>query len=134
MKILLLPMIGAVLLAYSAQGQQTPSLRDPAVSDSSQADNSKHNSAKENNNTDTAEKQSNSKEDLALTQKIRQEIVKDKSLSLNAKNIKIIARAGQVMLRGPVDTQQEKDAIAAKAGAIAGKDKIDNELEVKAQQ
>ena len=52
---------------------------------------------------------------------------------MNAKNIKIIVREGKVMLRGPVDSQQEKDTIATKAGEIAGKDKVDNQLEVKAE-
>src|SRR6267154_1340208 len=135
MKLILLPIFGAVLLVYSSQGQQptaTPSA--PAASDSSEADNTKRNSAEENKNTDTAEKQSNNKDDLALTQKIRQEVVKDGSLSMNAKNIKIIVREGKVMLRGPVDSQQEKDTIGTKAGEIAGKDKVDNQLEVKAKQ
>jgi hyperosmotically inducible protein len=80
------------------------------------------------------EKQSNNKDDLALTQKIRQEVVKDGSLSMNAKNIKIIVREGKVMLRGPVDSQQEKDTIGTKAGEIAGKDKVDNQLEIKAKK
>ncbi len=134
MKILLLPIFGALLLVYSSQGQQpTATPRDPAASDSTEADNTKRNSAKQNNDTDTAEKQSNNKDDLALTQKIRQEVVKDGSLSMNAKNIKIIVREGKVMLRGPVGSQQEKDTIATKAGEIAGKDKVDNQLEVKAE-
>jgi BON domain len=60
--------------------------------------------------------------------------MKDGSLSLNAKNIKIIVREGKVLLRGPVDSQQEKDTIGTKAGEIAGKDKADNQLEVKAKQ
>ncbi len=135
MKVLLLPICGAILLVNFSQGQQptaTPS--DPAASDSTEADNTKRNSTEQNKNTDTAEKQSNTKDDLALTQKIRQEVVKDGSLSMNAKNIKIIVRDGKVMLRGPVDSQQEKDLIATKAGQIAGKDKIDNQLELKAEK
>jgi hyperosmotically inducible periplasmic protein len=135
MKMLLLPIFGTLLLVYSSQAQQpTPTPRDPAASDSTDADNTKRNSTEENKNTDTAEKQSNSKDDLALTQKIRQEVVKDGSLSMNAKNIKIIVRDRKVMLRGPVDSQQEKDTIGAKAGEIAGKDNVDNQLEVKAKQ
>ena len=135
MKVLLLPIFGAILLLNSAQGQQpTATPRDPAASDSTKADNTKRNSSEQNKNTDTAEKQSNNKDDLALTQKIRQEVVKDGSLSMNAKNIKIIVRDGKVMLRGPVDSQQEKDTIATKAGEIAGKDKVDNQLEVKAEK
>jgi hyperosmotically inducible protein len=135
MKIFLSPILGALLFVYSSQGQQptaTPSA--PAASNSSEADNTKRNSAEENKNTDTAEKQSNNKDDLVLTQKIRQEVVKDGSLSMNAKNIKIIAREGKVMLRGPVDSQQEKDTIGAKAGQIAGTNQVNNQLEVKGKQ
>jgi osmotically-inducible protein OsmY len=36
-------------------------------------------------------------------------------------------------LRGPVKTEEEKTAIASKAEAIAGTDKVDNQLEVKGQ-
>jgi hyperosmotically inducible protein len=135
MKILLLPAIASILLVCSSQGQQataTPS--HPAASDSSNADNTKRNSSEQNKNTDTAEKQSNNKDDLALTQKIRQAVIKDDSLSMSAKNVKIIARDGKITLRGPVDSQQEKDAIAAKAREIAGKDKVEDQLEVKAEK
>ena len=135
MKILLLPAMASILLVCSSQGQQaavTPA--DPAASDSSKADNTKRNSSEENKNTDTAEKQSNSKDDLALTQKIRQAVVKDGSLSMNAKNVKIIARDGKITLQGPVDSQQEKDAIATKAREIAGKDKVQDQLEIKAEK
>src|ERR1700730_2112648 len=135
MKIILLPIFGAILLVYSSQGQQpTATPRDTAASDSTEADNTKRNSSEQNKNTDTAEKQSNSKDDLGLTQKIRQAVMKDGSLSMNAKNIKIIAQDGKITLKGPVDSQQEKDTIAGKAGEIAGKDKIDNQLEVKAEK
>ncbi len=135
MKLILLPIFGAILLVYSSQGQQpTATPRDPAASDSTEADNTKRNSTEQNKNTDTVEKQSNNKDDLALTQKIRQEVITDGSLSMNAKNIKIIVRDGEVMLRGPVDSQQEKNTIANKASEIAGKDKVDNQLEIKAEK
>src|SRR6476646_7599056 len=135
MKILLLPAIASILLVCSSQGQQAPATRsDPAASDSTKADNTKRNSSEQNKNTDTAEKQSNSKDDLALTQKIRQAVMKDGSLSMNAKNVKIIAQDGQITLKGPVDSQQEEDTIGTKAGEIAGKDKVDNQLEVKAKK
>jgi hyperosmotically inducible protein len=135
MKLILLPIFGAILLVYSSQGQQpTATPRDPAASDSTEADNTKRNSTEQNKNADTAAKQSNNKDDLALTQKIRQEVITDGSLSMNAKNIKIIVRDGEVMLRGPVDSQQEKNTIANKASEIAGKDKVDNQLEIKAEK
>ena len=135
MKILLLPTMASILLVCSSQGQQaTATPADPVASDSTKADNTKRNSSGQNKNTDTAEKQSNSKDDLALTQKIRQAVVKDGSLSMNAKNVKIIARDGVITLQGPVDSQQEKDAIATKAREIAGKDKVEDQLEVKAEK
>ena len=136
MKKLLLPLFASLLMVYSSQGQQaTPTPHDPATaSDSTEADNTKRNSSEQNKNTDTAEKQSNSKDDLALTQKVRQAVMKDGSLSMNAKNVKIIAQDGKITLKGPVDSQQEKDTIATQAGDIAGKDKVDNQLEVKAEK
>ena len=132
----LLPLFASFLMVYSSQGQQatpTPGERT-AASDATEADNTRRNSSEQNKNTDTAEKQSNSKDDLALTQKIRQAVMKDGSLSMNAKNVKIIARDGAISLKGPVDSQQEKDTIATAAGEIAGKDKVDNQLEVKAEK
>jgi hyperosmotically inducible periplasmic protein len=129
---LLLPLFASLLFVYSAPGQQpTPA---PTASESTDADNTNRNSSGENKNTDTAEKQSNSKDDLSLTQKIRQAVMKEGSLSMNAKNVKIIARDGNITLKGPVDSQQEKDTIGTKAGEIAGKDKVDNRLEVKSKR
>ena len=130
-----MPLFVSILMAYSSQGQQaTPTPRDPTASDSTEADNTKRNASEQNKNTDTAEKQSNSKDDLALTQKIRQAVMKDGSLSMNAKNVKIIAQDGKITLKGPVDSQQEKDSIGTKAGEIEGKDKVENQLEVKVKK
>jgi hyperosmotically inducible protein len=136
MKKYLLPLYASLLMVYSSQGQQaTPTPRDPATaSDATEADNTKRNSSEQNKNTDTAETQSNSKDDLALTQKVRQAVMKDGSLSMNAKNVKIIVQDGKITLKGPVDSQQEKDTIGTDAGEIAGKDKVDNQLEVKAEK
>src|ERR1700686_2473552 len=128
------PLFASLLMVYSSQAQQaTPTPRDPATA-SDAAANTKQNSSDQNKNTETAEKQSNSKDDLALTQKIRQAVMKDGSLSMNAKNAKIIAQDGKKTCKGPVDSQQEKDSIGTKAGEIAGKDKVDNQLEVKAEK
>ena len=136
MRKFLLPLYASFLMVYSSQGQQaTPTPRDPATaSDATEADNTKRNSSEQNKNTDTAEKQSNNKDDLALTQKIRQAVMNEGSLSMNAKNVKIIAQDGKITLKGPVDSQQEKDTISTKTGEIAGKDKVDNQLEVKAEK
>ena len=77
--------------------------------------------------------QSNSSADIKVTAEIRRAIMDDKSMSTNAQNCKIITdKAGVVTLRGPVASQAEKDAIAAKAQAVAGVSRVVNELEVKA--
>ena len=66
-----------------------------------------------------------------MTQRLRQAIVADKSLSTTAKNIKIITVNGLVTLRGPVNNLQEREKIVAKAQDVAGVDKVDNQLEIK---
>ena len=81
----------------------------------------------------TADQQSNTKDDVALTTEIRRAVVKDQSLSMMAHNVKIISANGKVILRGPVNTRKEKTAIARKALAIAGRGNVDNQLEVKTQ-
>jgi osmotically-inducible protein OsmY len=82
----------------------------------------------------TADQQSNATSDVELTRKIRQAVVGDDSLSMLAHNVKIVSANGNVTLRGPVNTELEKTAIASKAKAIAGAGNIDNQLEVKGQQ
>jgi len=81
----------------------------------------------------TAGEQSSATDDVALTRKIRRAVVKDRSLSTLAHNVKIVSANGNVTLRGPVNTEAEKVAIASKAQAIAGAGKVDNQLEVKNQ-
>jgi osmotically-inducible protein OsmY len=80
----------------------------------------------------TAEGQSNSASDLAITRKIRKAVVADKSLSTYALNIKIITANGTVTLKGPVKSAEEKLKIGSKAGEVVDASKIDNQLEVKA--
>ena len=81
----------------------------------------------------TAGQQSNAKSDVEITREIRRAVVKDHSLSMLAHNVKIVSANGNVTLRGPVKTEEEKTAIASKAHAIAGAGKVDDQLEVKGQ-
>lgn len=78
----------------------------------------------------TAGDQSEDEADRTLTQRIRQAVVDDDSLSTTAKNIKIVTVNGMVTLRGPVNSEAEKAAIAAKAQQLAGANKVDNQLEI----
>jgi len=95
------------------------------------ADNSKKNAYDRNKSKATAEDQSNEKGDVAVTAAIRKSIMDTKGLSVNAQNVKIITENGTIFLRGPVDSQQEKDVIAGLAKSACGKYSVKNELEVK---
>jgi osmotically-inducible protein OsmY len=93
-------------------------------------DNTGRNVRDRDGNTLTPGDQSESKADLDLTQRIRQAIVADDSLSTTAHNVKIITTDGVVTLRGPVNSDQEKTKITAAAKNIAGVKQVENQLEV----
>jgi len=93
-------------------------------------DNTGRNVRDRGGDTVTPGDQSNNKADLNLTQQLRKAIMADKSLSTNAKNVKIITANGVVTLRGPVNTPQEKATIEAKAQSIVGANNVDSQLEI----
>lgn len=72
--------------------------------------------------------------DIRVTADIRKAILDDSSMSMDAKNIKVITVNGVTTLRGVVDSDAEKTAIESKARAVAGVSQIDNQLEVKKSQ
>ncbi len=78
----------------------------------------------------TADQQSNDKNDVAITKKIRQAITDDKSLSTYAHNIKIVTQQGHVTLRGPVRSENDKKQIEAKAVEVAGTGRVKNEISI----
>jgi len=82
----------------------------------------------------TADKQSQSKEDVAITQKIRRAVVKDKSLSMLAHNCKIITQQGHVTLRGSVNSDAEKTTIGDIAAGVAGAANVTNQLTLKVKK
>jgi osmotically-inducible protein OsmY len=94
------------------------------------ADNTKVNQRDRNQNEPTADQQRENTNDRQLTAQIRRAIVKDKSLSTTAHNVKIISQNGAVTLKGPVKSEEEKQAIESKATEIAGSGKVNNELQV----
>jgi len=96
------------------------------------ADNTGKNERDRDEKTLTPGDQSTKPADVQLTQAIRQAVMKDKSLSMTAKNVKIITADGKVTLRGPVNTVEEKNKINDHAKAAAGAVPVDNQLEVKA--
>jgi len=94
-------------------------------------DNTATNERDRSGETKTSGDQSNSSADLKITQAIRHALMKDRGLSTTAKNIKVITANGQVTLRGPVKTAQEKAKIEQVARSAAGGAKIDDQLDVK---
>jgi osmotically-inducible protein OsmY len=105
-----------------------------ADNEKTKPDNTATNERDRSGETQTSGDQSNSKDDVNTTAAIRRAVVKDHSLSVMAKNVKIITANGTVTLRGPVKTDAEKAKIAELAQSATGNAKIDNQLEVKASK
>jgi hyperosmotically inducible periplasmic protein len=101
-----------------------------ASSTTQQPDNTSAN--KDAQGAPTADQQKETPADRDLAKKIRQSIVSDKSLSTYAHNVKVIVRDGNVTLKGPVKSEDEKAAMESKATALAGTGKVENDLTVKA--
>lgn len=117
-------------LALSAAVLTSAPPQATAAQDSSptKADNAKKN--KEESKGVTADQQKENKSDRETTRQIRRAVVKDKSLSIRAHNVKIVTTGGKVTLKGPVKTETEKTTIEKIAEGIVGKGNITNELEV----
>jgi sporulation protein YlmC with PRC-barrel domain len=94
-------------------------------------DNTARNVRDRNDRTLTPLDQGNSKADVDTTAQIRKEIIAEKDMSVNARNVKIITNNGRVTLRGPVNTAEEKRLIGEIAARIARSENVDNQLEVK---
>jgi osmotically-inducible protein OsmY len=118
---------GLLLGGWTIASAQEPA-QEPAAP---QADNTKVNQRDRNSNESTADQQKENRSDRDITQQIRKAIVKDKSLSSYAHNVKVITQNGMVTLKGPVRSEDEKMAVAAKAAEVAGQDKVTNQLDVK---
>ncbi len=79
--------------------------------------------------TKTPIDQNENKEDVRITADIRKRVV-DAKMSVDAQNAKIMTQNGQVTLRGPVKSDEERKRIAEIATDVAGAGKVTNELEV----
>ena len=108
----------------------TAAIAGIAWSQDPNADNTEKNTRDRDDQSQTATDQSNDPADIKITADIRKMVVKDDSLSMMAKNVKIITSAGVVILRGPVETEKEKATIESHA-KHGGAKKITNELEIK---
>ncbi len=101
--------------------------------DTPKSDNSKVNKRDRDPGAVTADQQKTNSSDQDVTKNIRSAIMADKSLSTYAHNVKIITQEGAVTLKGPVKSEDEKKSVVAKAVAVAGADKVTDQLSVTRQ-
>jgi osmotically-inducible protein OsmY len=134
MKVLYRTAVCNLLCTGLLLGSGAFALAQEPTSQPSAPDNTKVNERDRNQNEPTADQQKDNRSDRDITQQIRQSIMKDKSLSTYAHNIKIVTQGGQVTLKGPVRSEDEKRAIEAKATEVAGEHKVTSELNIKSQQ
>ena len=107
-----LTLLGALGLLWAQQ--------DSGARQDQPADNTRVNQRDRNQSETTADQQKENSADRQLAQQIRRALIKDKSLSNTAHNVKVIAQGGMVTLKGPVKSEEEKQAVEAKAAEIAG--------------
>jgi hyperosmotically inducible protein len=109
---------GTLLIPVVSAGAQTP------------ADNTKVNKRDRAEGAVTADQQKENASDRELAQNIRRSLIADKTLSTYAHNVKIVAQDGQVTLKGPVRTDDEKKTVEAKATEVAGAGRVTNEITI----
>ena len=105
----------------AASGQEAP-------------DNTKVNKRDRSADRVTADQQKENANDREVSQQIRKALMNDKALSSYAHNVKVITQEGVVTLKGPVRSEEEKKAIEAKATEVAGRHRVNSEIEVKPEQ
>jgi osmotically-inducible protein OsmY len=111
--------VSLMAMPSSQSGQQQPA-----------PDNTKRNKGDADKDATTADQQKMNPADRDTTKKIRAAIIKDKSLSTYAHNVKIITQNGKVTLKGPVRSDDEKFNIEGKAAAVAGAGNVTSQLTV----
>jgi hyperosmotically inducible protein len=94
------------------------------------ADNTKANTRDQAKGAVTADQQQENAADRDVARKIRRALVQDKTLSRYAHNVKVIVQGGQVTLKGPVRSDDERQAVEAKATVVAGAGHVTNDMSV----
>jgi len=113
----------------SGRPTATPS-NPPANPSNVPADNTAKNQRDREPGAKTPIDQDEDQADVNSTAEIRKEILAQGNMSGNARNAKGMTAKGKVTLRGPVDSDAERDTIQGIAEKVAGKENVDNQLEV----
>jgi hyperosmotically inducible protein len=111
----------------------TPSTSTPAT-EPTPPNNTAVNERDASGATKTPIDQDETQADVNRTAEIRKRILDTEDLSVNARNAKVITSQGKVTLRGPVESEAERDTLAKIATDVAGAGNVDNQLEVKPPQ
>jgi hyperosmotically inducible periplasmic protein len=93
-------------------------------------DNTRQNQRDRSPSEATADQAKNTVSDRDAMQRIRKSVMSDKSLSTYAHNVKVISQSGQVTLKGPVRSEEEKRTVEQKAAAVVGADHVRNEITI----
>jgi osmotically-inducible protein OsmY len=117
-RVLAFTLASALLAPAFSAGAQTP------------PDNTKVNSRDRAKGAATADQQKENTTDRELARNIRRSLMDDKSLSTYAHNVKVVAQNGQVTLKGPVRSEDEKKSVEAKATEVAGAGRVTNQISV----
>jgi hyperosmotically inducible protein len=123
-----------IVMAFMVAGAIARSQAQSTEPQATSPDNTKMNAQDRDKASPTADQQKDNRWDWEITQQIRQSLVKDKSLSTYGHNVKVITQNGQVTLKGPVRSDDEKKAIETKATEVAGENKVTSELNIKPQR
>lgn len=78
----------------------------------------------------TADQQGMNSSDADTTRLIRQELMRDNSLSTYAHNIKVIAKDGKITLKGPVKSADERRKVVAIAKKFAGNYAVEENIDL----
>src|ERR1700730_19040635 len=120
--------VSAMVIFLFTVGSLVPQLRSAPPTQN--PDNTKTNQRDRSKAEPTADQQKENDTDRELARKVRRSVVSDKALSTYAHNVKIVAQNGMVTLRGPVRSEEEKQAVEAKAAeAAGGPDHVKSEIE-----
>jgi hyperosmotically inducible periplasmic protein len=118
-----------LLMSGTAQAEHDAAI---SLATGSSLENTQRNVRDKDGTTLTPDDQKGNKKDIKITTKIRKALVKDKTLSINAHNIKIITSNKVVTLRGIVENTDEGMKLEKIAKKTRGVVRVDNQLEIKA--
>jgi hyperosmotically inducible protein len=127
----LLAVASASLLGLVAcdKGNETSTTSTTSTTAPSPVDDTRLNARDMDASAVTPLDQGNDTADIQTTAAVRKALMADSTLSMNAKNIKVVTDKGVLTLRGPVASAGEKQVIDNLARSLAGANRVDDQLD-----